>query len=102
MNPIVSVAVLAILVGLSSSQTTTLAPCSVEFNKDYLYNDLFNTFVASAGACQDLCNTTPACQSWSYVIVTNACWLKSANRANRVDSTGRKFELSMPNEVNMF
>ena len=89
MNRVINLTVLAILVGLASSQTPS--PCGVEINVDYLYNDITNQFVASAGACQELCSAYPACQTWSYVVVTNACWLKSANRANRVDSPGRKF-----------
>ena len=93
MNLFASVSVLVLLIGLSNGQTT-VSPCTIEFNADYLYNDIRNEFVATAGACQDLCYAYPTCQSWSYVIVTNACWLKSANRANRVDSQGRKIKLA--------
>lgn len=84
----------AILDRTGSVTTTTIGTiagnCPVqETNIDYNGNDIQVLTANSSGDCCTYCYINPSCQSFTYVTATKYCWLKNANAANRISSTGR-------------
>lgn len=70
--------------------TTIAGNCPVqETNIDYKGNDIQVLTANSSVDCCTYCYINPSCQSYTYVTSTQYCWLKNANAANRISSTGK-------------
>ena len=59
--------------------TTKMGTCITEINLNYKGNDIgYRTNIPTPGDCCNLCKSTPTCQAWSYFIVYQFCYLKTA------------------------
>ena len=60
-----------------STITDKIIKMSTIDNVDNAGNDIANTKVSDAKACENLCRTTPACHVASYSKSSNQCWTKN-------------------------
>ncbi|RNA31728.1 cellulose binding elicitor [Brachionus plicatilis] len=78
-----------VLLGLSA--LAIAQQCTYETNIDYFGNDLstYPVFKKSIDECCAACGTTAACNAWTFLPVTGACWLKYSVGSRRFVSDGR-------------
>ncbi len=62
---------------------------SLENNIDYNGNDLTYGIANTINECCNQCSLNVLCNSFTYVVATKICWLKSTIAQNRLPSDGR-------------
>lgn len=55
-----------------------VSSCSYQTDVDLFGNDLYVKYATSADDCCNQCSADASCNAWTYISVTQVCWLKSA------------------------
>lgn len=64
--------------------------CNFETDIDFYGNDLTYVFTSDSTSCCNLCTYYPGCKAFTYVTLSQACWLKNSATPTRLSSPGSK------------